>query len=346
MSKKAKKPTSKSVPKYPRHDVEKALRIPEGILKQNAGKECSEADAAKYIGMKYNKGPFSVEISSCKKYGFIESSASGKIRITELAKKILRPQSDNDRISGLREAILKAPEISDIYNHYRNENLPDSQFFDNALVDKFNIPLDKLNEFKQIFIQSLKFAELINENDGKIRIIDVTEQILNSTDKTESFKKLEKKAKVEAGDSCFVIMPFASPIGDYFEKIYKPAIEKTSLKAVRADNEIFKTGKIIDQIWTGITNSRVLVAELTGRNPNVFYELGLAHAAGKPVVLICSNENDVPFDLRHIRVIYYDVNDPFWGAKLIEKVAENILSALENPKEAIFQTALQSADLK
>jgi hypothetical protein len=45
----------------------------------------------------------------------------------------------------------------------------------------------------------------------------------------------------------------------------------------------------------------------------------------------------VPFDLQHIRVIYYDVNDPFWGTKLIEKVAENILSALTNPEEAIFK---------
>ena len=51
-----------------------------------------------------------------------------------------------------------------------------------------------------------------------------------------------------------------------------------------------------------------------------------------------SNEADVPFDLQHIRVIYYDMSDPFWGNKLLEKVAENILSALRNPAEAIFST--------
>ena len=94
-------------------------------------------------------------------------------------------------------------------------------------------------------------------------------------------------------------------------------------RPVRADADIFGTGKIIDQIWRGINSAKVLVAELTQRNPNVFYELGLAHALDKPVVLIWSrsNEQDVPFDLQHIRVIYYDVTDPFWGAKLIEKVA-------------------------
>ena len=138
------------------------------------------------------------------------------------------------------------------------------------------------------------------------------------------------------------MQPFAPPHGDYYEKIFKPAIEKAGLGAVRADAEIFGTGKIIDQVWRGINAAKVLVAELTTRNPNVFYELGIAHALRKPVVLVSSNEPDVPFDLQHIRVIYYDVSDPFWGNKLIEKVAENILSALTNPEEAIFRSAFEA----
>jgi len=135
------------------------------------------------------------------------------------------------------------------------------------------------------------------------------------------------------------MQPFAAPLGDYYDKIYKPAIEKAGLTPVRADAEIFGTGKIMDQVWRGISAAKVLVAELTKRNPNVFYELGLAHALKKPVVLVSSNEDDVPFDLQHIRVIYYDVSDPFWGTKLMEKVAENILSAIKNPEEAIFKGA-------
>jgi hypothetical protein len=96
----------------------------------------------------------------------------------------------------------------------------------------------------------------------------------------------------------------------------------------------------MDQVWSGISAAKILVAELTTKNPNVFYELGLAHALKKPVVLVSSNEDDVPFDLKHIRVIYYDVNDPFWGNKLIEKVAENILSAIQHPEEAVFAVAV------
>src|SRR5947207_6941739 len=119
-------------------------------------------------------------------------------------------------------------------------------------------------------------------------------------------KKISKGVKSEHGDTCFVMMPFADPIGGYYKAIYESAITKAGLRPVRADDEIFATGKIIDQVWSGITAAKVLVAELTGRNPNVFYELGLAHALNKPVVLISSNQDDVPFDLQHIRVIYYD----------------------------------------
>ncbi len=76
---------------------------------------------------------------------------------------------------------------------------------------------------------------------------------------------------------------------------------------------------------------------MTSKNANVFYELGLAHALEKPVVLVSSNEEDVPFDLRHIRVILYDQTDPFWGQKLIDKIADNIRSAIKNPEDAIFR---------
>jgi hypothetical protein len=75
----------------------------------------------------------------------------------------------------------------------------------------------------------------------------------------------------------------------------------------------------------------------------VFYELGLAHALLKPVVLVSSNQEDVPFDLQHIRVIYYDMRDPFWGDKLIAKVSENVLSAIRNPEEALLKRAVSTA---
>lgn len=333
-----KKAVAKTPPaKYPRHVVDKALRIPKAILEQNAGKPCTVKESASFLGVGA-AGPYQVEVSSGIKYGFLDRPEPGKIAITERAKKILRPQEANDELSGYREAVLEAPIVSDVYGHYRGENLPDVQFFENALVDKFQVPTDKVSEFRDVFIGSLEAAGLISEHEGKLRIVDISPAASTASGESPTLKKLGRTVKVESTDQCFVMMPFASPHGQYYEQVFKPAIEKAGLKPVRADTEIFGTGKIIDQIWGGIRSAKVLLAELTTRNPNVFYELGLAHALEKPVVLVSSNEGDVPFDLRHIRVIYYDTSDPFWGNKLIDKIAENILSAIERPEEAVLKS--------
>lgn len=340
---KAAKPTTdnaepQSAANYPRHSVERALRIPLAILEQNAGKPCTEAECAELLKVTPT-GPFRVEISSGIKYGLLQRPERGKVEVSDLARKILRPQQPQDKIDGLRVAVSSAPVISEVYAHYRGENLPDAAFFHNALADKFHIPKDDVAKFEAIFVESLTTAQLLEQHDGRVRVLDAA---VTPTDGESSkrLKKLGKEANVTPGDTCFVMMPFAPPLGGYYAAVFEPAIVKAGLTPIRADDELFGTGKIIDQIWRGINGSKVLVAELTNRNPNVFYELGLAHALNKPVVLVSSNETDVPFDLRHIRVIYYDVKDPFWGTKLIEKIAENIISAVKNPEEAVFKKAL------
>ena len=317
--------------KFPRHSVEKSLRVAKAIFDQNAGKPTSTADAAKYTTGGKPGGPFTVEVSSAKKYGFLKSDG-GKLIPQDRARKVLFPQSDTDRITGLREAVLSAPDLGEVYSHYRGENLPDPEFFTNALRDTFKIPGDKIPEFVGIFYESMRSAQLLDESGERPRRIDIgRDDVLQPT-----VVPGPKPSEMAEGTTCFVMQPFSGHLGTYYEALFKPAIEKAGLTPMRADDDIFATGKIIDQIWRGIHQATVLVAELTSKNPNVFYELGLAHALRKPVVLVSSNEDDVPFDLRHIRVILYDQSDPFWGQKLIDKIADNIKSALTDPEEAIF----------
>ena len=318
---------------YPRHAVENALRVPRAIYDQNAGKPTSLDDAAKFTTGGKPSGRFASEVASAKKYGFLRSD-DGKLIPEERARQAIAPQSETDRISALREAVLAAPHLSDVYDHYRGAKLPDEPFFQNALTDRFGIPSDKVSEFAQIFLESMRSAELIDESGDHARLVDAGRDEALAGDVTSSRKA--KHTAVE-GTTCFVMQPFDGYLGEYYEKIFKPAIEKAGLRAVRADDDIFATGKIMDQVWRGIREATVLVAELTSKNPNVFYELGLAHALEKPVVLVSSNQDDVPFDLGHIRAIFYDQRDPFWGEKLIDKVADNIRSALENPEDAIFR---------
>ena len=61
----------------------------------------------------------------------------------------------------------------------------------------------------------------------------------------------------------------------------------------------------MQEIWSAIAQATILIADCTNKNPNVFYEIGLVHALGKPVILITKNKEDVPFDLRHRRYIEY-----------------------------------------
>lgn len=330
----AKKVSSKAppAPKYPRHSVEKALRIPRALYEQNAGKPAMREEAVHFAGGAALNGPWGVELSSSQKYGFLEP-VDGKLALTERARRAIAPQSEVDRLAALREAILAAPDFSTVYNYYRGEHLPESQYYTNALVDRFKIPTDKVSEFQQLFDESLRFAELIDDSGPQPRVLDVGRQEGQQGGRAPDGTKLA----VPAGATCFVMQPFAGALGGYYDTIFKPAINQAGLVPLRADADIFATGKIIDQIWSGINSATVLVAELTSKNPNVFYELGLAHALRKPVVLVSSNEEDVPFDLRHIRVIVYDQADPFWGEKLIDKVADNIKSAIANPEDAIFK---------
>jgi len=103
----------------------------------------------------------------------------------------------------------------------------------------------------------------------------------------------------------FVLMPFAPNLRPVFEDSIKKVVSEAKLTVGRAD-DFFRAGAIVNDIWSAISAARVIVADCTGRNPNVFYEIGLAHAIGKETVLITQSLKDIPFDLRHLRVIEYE----------------------------------------
>jgi nucleoside 2-deoxyribosyltransferase len=120
---------------------------------------------------------------------------------------------------------------------------------------------------------------------------------------------------------CFVIIPFKFNI--LYSQVIKKAIEELSMECIRAD-EIYKPNVIIKDIWNSIRKARFIIADITERNPNVLYELGLAHAIGKPVILINRDDNEIPFDIAPIKYIKYDINNPFWGRKLTKEIHQTI----------------------
>jgi hypothetical protein len=138
---------------------------------------------------------------------------------------------------------------------------------------------------------------------------------------------------------CFTIMPFGGWFDGYYNHIYKPAIEKSGFKPKRAD-DLSRPGTIINDIWQYTQNAKIILADLTGRNPNVFYELGLAHSLAKPAVLIAESIEDVPFDLRALRVIEYNKNAHDWGTVLGEKITTSITELSKSPLQSVLPAFL------
>jgi hypothetical protein len=102
----------------------------------------------------------------------------------------------------------------------------------------------------------------------------------------------------------FVLMPFKEDFDDIYKLGIKEAAKEVGAYAERVDEQDFSEG-ILERIFNQINKADVIVADMTGRNPNVFYEVGYAHALGKIVLLLTQNGDDIPFDLKNKQHIIY-----------------------------------------
>ena len=113
-----------------------------------------------------------------------------------------------------------------------------------------------------------------------------------------------------ADKSCFVIMPFRTKtaadrkLQTMYELAIKPAAELEGFDCVRSD-EIPEAGLVTEHIVKSTYGADVVIADLTNNNPNVMYELGLAHAFAKPVIMLVQEIDQTPFDLQTYRLVEY-----------------------------------------
>jgi hypothetical protein len=147
------------------------------------------------------------------------------------------------------------------------------------------------------------------------------------------------KGKPKTKSTCFTIMPFGDWFDDYYQDLYCPAIHAAGLEPKRAD-DLYRPSTIINDIWSYTQSAKLILADLTGKNPNVFYELGLAHALAKPAILIAESIDDVPFDLRSLRILTYNKNQPDWGTGLRENITKSIKEIVDSPLESVLPTFL------
>lgn len=123
--------------------------------------------------------------------------------------------------------------------------------------------------------------------------------------------QLRRLGEHASKEKCFVIMPFSTSVtctepqwSDIFKNLIKPGVESTGRYECYRSGPL--AGNIITQIFDSLNSAEVVVADLTDRNANVFYELGVRHALRDATVLIAQRIDDVPFDLRPNATIVYD----------------------------------------
>jgi nucleoside 2-deoxyribosyltransferase len=138
---------------------------------------------------------------------------------------------------------------------------------------------------------------------------------------TEHVRAPEEKMR------CFVVMPFGDEdLQVVYEDFVKPTlVDGCNLHCERGD-DVFGSNIIMEDILKSISTADVVLADLTRKNANVFYEVGICHALNKPVLLLAQSIDDVPFDLRHRRVLLYDYSPR--GCKRLEGTLKQNMNAV------------------
>lgn len=220
--------------------------------------------------------------------------------------------------------------------------------------DYTDIQPEDINTVVDLFIVNTKYLKLLKVISGAERLV-TTEFCL------EEFSKSSKKGKSEVQNNSVSIPSdtgqensinnlenicfYVTPIGEensqerkhsdlFLGSIVEPALESLNLKVVRAD-QIGKPGTITKQIIEYLSKAKLVIADLSFNNPNVFYELAIRHAFRLPTVQIVRKGDKIPFDVSHSRTIVIDTTDIY---SLIPKldsykaeIANQVREALNDP---------------
>lgn len=135
--------------------------------------------------------------------------------------------------------------------------------------------------------------------------------------------------------TCLVALPAGHPYQVQYDRVVRPVLEHAGITP-RRSQEIYSGPDTLQESWRCLRSSRLLVAELTGRDPSVLYYVALAHAIGKPVLALARAGAEVPPAMRDHACLTYDVQDPYWGETLSAALQEALARILRQPMPAAF----------
>jgi hypothetical protein len=324
---------------FPKNTLQDAIRVAQAIEEKNAGNPMRATDLAVAVGFRLpNDWRFLDLLRSANQYGIVTGTPSTSIALTKVGQDIVAPSSPSQRADALLAAFRNVEDFAKVEKFYGGKSIPEDEFFLNTLTREFHVSRDRVETFAGVFQENLKYLKAFTRSPTPAERAASLGDVPRGTTPPEQIPApvvVSRTPRVrEFLDTCFVMMPFGEWFDRYYQDIYAPAIREAGFEPVRAD-ELFTTGSVVEQIWDQIEKAKLLLADLSGKNANVFYELGLAHAARKPVVFTSSNTEDVPFDLRHLRVIIYDIREPEWADRLRKSIADYLRNATKEPAKSI-----------
>ena len=330
---------------YPVMTFENALVIGQGIMEKASGQTVKRMTLLKELNLSDNQNTRNI-ITNSGRYGVTTGSyRSDSLSLTEKGKLAVDPSvGDAARKKARFElAIQSVPAFARLYETYKGIKLPSFQVMQDQLED---MDSGDRAQCVDIFIQNAKFIGLMKTAEGAefVRCID---DVVGGTPEpaSEGAEQIQVEAnKPAAGPEdfdtvCFFIAPIGNEGDDHrkhSDAILSSYVEKAletvepKLKVVRAD-KIEQPGMISKQVIEYILKSKLVVADLSYCNPNVFYELALRHTTAKPVVHIQRRGDRIPFDTNNFRTIEIKFDDKF-----------DILAELETVRSTIATYARQA----
>lgn len=344
---------TRTVRTFPASSFEEALNFAKSILEFGSGQPVRRVLIFDHIGKSPESGPSRQLVTNANKYNLIKGSfAAEQLELTADGKMACDDQVQPRERARARVqlAILGIEPFAALYNKFKELRLPARAALIDAVKDS-GVSADACEEAVDTFIVNLRFVGLLKTLSGADRIITV-EHLLDETPSNSigaSSPALIKSgsALITGQAAQFETMAFyITPIGEpgsesrkhsdlFLGSIIEPALEPLNLKVMRAD-KIDQPGVITNQVLEYLFKARLVIADLSFHNPNVFYELAIRHMLQKPVVQLIRAADKVPFDVNQVRSIIIDTTDIYTLTPQIDayrsQVAAQVRRALDAPE--------------
>lgn len=332
---------------FPRRSLETAFTIVEALHKNYASKSASSDELASALDMSVGGATFKYTLWASVAYGLVNRNEEGLYSLTETGRKLCAPNYDGEDLEGRVKAVLTPAVLSRFYTDYNGHPLPSDALFSNVLENRYGIPRDRVNEAKVLILANARFAKILVESaTGDIARISFSGSgqggvpVVPVGTPPNGTSCISPEEEVQVGEDwanvCFFITPIGEDASEFrkhadmmLKHLVTPACEDNGLKVVRAD-KIEKSGLITQQVLEHIVKSRLCVTDLSFRNANVFYELGIRHMTLLPAIQIIKKGDTIPFDVSQGRTIVVDTSDVYTVTDRMDSAKRELSEHIKN----------------